>query len=145
MAEKQPKKIGKAEAGTTEDLVVFRRRFAARLRELREERRLTREEVAARIGITKGHYDKLERGASWVADSTLEKLRKTLRLDAVDFFIFREANPDRHGLYELLRIAPEEVVLKARLLVLEELRRLGVVQHVAVSDRPDAAVAGGKR
>lgn len=144
MTAKRSKKVGE-QPSASDELAVFRRRFAARLRELREERRLTREEVAARIGITKGHYDKLERGASWVADSTLENLRKTLRLDAVDFFIFKEANPDRHGLYELLRTAPEEVVLKARLLVLEELRRLGVVPHVAAGDHPGAAVGGGKR
>lgn len=121
-----------------DDTLVFRERFAARLRALRHELGLTTAEVAARIGCTIRHYNKLERREVWVADSMLVRLRKALRLDEVDFFVFPDANPLRHGIYDLLRNAPEEVLLKTKLFVLEELRRQGAARAL---ESPSAAAA----
>lgn len=116
-----------------DETAIFRERFASRLRTLRQELGLSTHDVAARIGCTIRHYNKLERRESWIADSMLVKLRKAFRLDEVDFFVFPDANPLRHGIFDLLRGAPEEVLLKTKLFVLEELRRHGIDRAPAVS------------
>ncbi len=106
-----------------DEVAVFRERFAARLRTLRHELGLTTAEVAARVGCTIRNYNKLERRAIVPTDQMLVRFRKAFRLDEVYFLVFPDANPLRHGLYELLRQAPEEVLLKTKAFVLEELRR----------------------
>lgn len=133
-----------------DEAVVFRERFAARLRALRQELGLTPRELAERIGCRVGQINKLERCAAWVSDAMLVKLRKAFRLDEVDFFVFPDANPLRHGIYDLLRGASEEVLLKTKLFVLDELRRHEMERPSlpageAASDSPKPAFARHKR
>lgn len=122
-----------------DDHAVFRERFGARLRALRLEAGWTAAEVADRIGCTIGNYYKLERGAVDIGTQLFLRLRNLFRLDEVDFYTFPDANPLRHGIYELLRKAPEEVLLKTKLFVLEELRRQGTPSSLTPAPAHDAA------
>ncbi len=125
-------------------VLVLRQRFGARLRALRLENKLEGRDVAALAGCTIGHYYKLERGAVECSDRLLVRLRKGFRLDEVDFYTFPDANPVRHGIYDLLRRAPEELLLKTKLFILEGLRSQTPEADVTAS-ASDHANSGRRR
>lgn len=106
-----------------EERVAQRKHFGARLRSLRHECGWSVEEASLRVGCSTTHYYKLEEGAKDFTSSMLIKLGRAFRLDQVDFFTFPEASPLRHGIFELLRKAPEPVLLRMKLFLLEELER----------------------
>lgn len=95
--------------------------FGARLRALRAERGWTGADAAARVGCSEGYYYKLERGAQDCSLEMVARLAQTYHLDEVDLFTFPGASPLRHGIYDLLRRAPEAVLMRTKLFVMEQL------------------------
>lgn len=66
--------------------VKVAKRLAKRLRQLREERKLSQESLAAESGLGRAYYWCLEQGSINVTLKTLVKLCNTLEIDIVDLF-----------------------------------------------------------
>jgi transcriptional regulator with XRE-family HTH domain len=60
------------------------KRFAVRLRELRESRAMTQEMLARKIGVTRAYLSRLEMGRHDPPLSRLRKLAKALRVSVAD-------------------------------------------------------------
>lgn len=58
--------------------------MAIRLRQFREKRDMTQEELAAKAGISRGYLARLETARQDPTLSTLEKLAKALRVKVAD-------------------------------------------------------------
>jgi transcriptional regulator with XRE-family HTH domain len=123
-----------------EELSALRQRFGLRLRALREERGWTADETCTRVGCSRGYYYKLERGERDFSLEMLARLASTFRLDELDFFMFPETSPLRHGVYDLLRRAPEPVLLRLKLSLLEEGGQAGATEEP--SSEPSSARQG---
>jgi transcriptional regulator with XRE-family HTH domain len=128
-----------AQADRMDERVVLRQRFGARLKALRLERGWSVDEVCLRIECSKGYYYKLERGEKDFSLEMLARLAQAFRLDEVDFFTFPEASPLRHGIYELLRTAPEPTLLRTKLFLLEDLERSASRASAVNGDAPQPA------
>lgn len=61
-------------------------RFGRRVRELREARHLSQEELAFRAGLHRTYVSSLERGERNVALLNIERLAKALDVDICDLF-----------------------------------------------------------
>jgi transcriptional regulator with XRE-family HTH domain len=64
--------------------------FGKRLKQLREERELTQEMLAERVGIQPRQINYLEHGKKWTKPDTLERLAKALDVKVKDLFDFPE-------------------------------------------------------
>jgi transcriptional regulator with XRE-family HTH domain len=122
-----------------DERVALRRRIGERLRALRVERGWSVDEACLRVGCSRGYYYKLERGYQDLSLDMLGKLARVFRLDEVDFFMFPETSPLRHGVYDLLRRVPEAVLLRTKLSLLEQMG------EAALSEAPPADEASDRR
>lgn len=77
--------------------------------EWRDHRGLTQEQLAARVGTTKGAVSKLENGRSLFNQSSLEAWADALACEPGDFY----HPPDRPTADELLRGQPQDVADRA--------------------------------
>jgi transcriptional regulator with XRE-family HTH domain len=103
-----------------DDRLSLRQRLGSRLRSLRQERGWSIEEACLRIGCSRSYYYKIEAGQADCSIEMLATLAREFRLDVVDLFTFPDAAL-RHSIYDVLRTAPEPVLLRTKLFVLEEL------------------------
>jgi transcriptional regulator with XRE-family HTH domain len=124
---------------------IFSERFGTRLRVLREEKGWSPAEVAARLGCSTDHYRKLESGAKGIARPMLCELARVFRIDEVDFFIFPEADPVRHGLYEMLRQYSPSEILRAKAAILDDQMRRSVIDAARLAEQSELADARARR
>lgn len=124
-----------------EETTRLRVRIGLRLRELRGEKGWSVLEFCARSGWSRGYYYKVERGAVGLSWEGLEKMARVLRIDPVDFLVFPDADPLRHGIYDLLRRVPESTLLKTKIFVLEEIARVATTAPSVTSADGNEAVA----
>lgn len=61
-----------------------------RIRNYREERGMTLEELSNKLGITKGYLSKLERGIKPISLDNLHKIADVLEVDVTDLFPHKE-------------------------------------------------------
>jgi transcriptional regulator with XRE-family HTH domain len=120
---------------------LFSQRFGQRLRALREEKGWRPAEVAARLGCSTDHYRKLEFGTKGIARPMLCDLARVFRVDEVDFFIFPDADPVRHGLYEMLRQFSPSEILRAKAAILDDQMRRSVIEAQRRAEESELAAA----
>jgi transcriptional regulator with XRE-family HTH domain len=77
--------------------------FGARIRQLREEQKLSAVDVAALIGCDVSHYYSIERGTHPPSFALLVAIAKVLKVDEADLFIW-PGNGLRHDLREQIRL-----------------------------------------
>jgi transcriptional regulator with XRE-family HTH domain len=126
----------------------LRERIGARVRALRLERGWSVAEFCARLGWSRSYYYKVESGELGLSWEGLTKMARVFRLDEVDLLMFPDANPLRHGIYDLLRRASEPALLRTKLFILEELERRGEGQSEVIpveSSAPKVKAVGRKR
>ena len=123
---------------------ALRERIGRRLRMLRTEKGFRAPEVIARLACSESHYYKIERGEIEVTSAMLSKLARVFHTDEVDLLIFPDEDPLRHGVYEILRLAPEPVLLRAKAFVLDEIARLPVPATIVAAEPADIAPATTK-
>lgn len=68
----------------------FLRRFGARLRDLRQERNLTQEELAEAAGFSRSYYTEIETGKRNISLLNLQRLAKCLKLKVSELVDFEE-------------------------------------------------------
>ncbi len=124
---------------------IFAERFGQRLKELRHERGWTAGQVALRLGCTAGHYYKLESGRKEIASAMLCKLARVFRVDEVDFFIFPDVDPVRHGVYEMLRNFSPSEILRAKAAILDDQSRRALEDVRKRADESELAEARAHR
>jgi transcriptional regulator with XRE-family HTH domain len=73
---------------TLKNVASLQRQFGARIRELRDLAGLSREEYAARVGLSPRRVAALELGKGWPRPVTLERIAKSFGLDVRDLFDF---------------------------------------------------------
>ncbi|HID0815732.1 TPA: helix-turn-helix domain-containing protein [Clostridium botulinum] len=79
------------------------KKLGIRLRELRESKRWTQEELALRAEISTSHMGRLERGERGVTLDSLEKVTKALGISFEELFRFIDSdNKDTNTLYKLV-------------------------------------------
>jgi transcriptional regulator with XRE-family HTH domain len=75
-------------------LYVLQKLFGGRLRQLREERGLSQQDLANSVGVeSDGTIRRWETGKRWPGPDTIEKLAKALGVRARDLFTFPD-DPD---------------------------------------------------
>jgi transcriptional regulator with XRE-family HTH domain len=79
--------------------------FGGRIRQLREEQKLSAVDVAALIGCDVSHYYSIERGTHPPSFALLVAIAKVLKVDEADLFIW-PGNGLRHDLREQIRLVP---------------------------------------
>lgn len=67
----------------------LRQQFAKRLKELREQRGMTQEELAKASGLSISFIRAVEQGVNAPSFDSMEALAKALAVEAIDFFQFR--------------------------------------------------------
>jgi transcriptional regulator with XRE-family HTH domain len=77
--------------------------FGTRIRQLREEQKLSAVDVAALIGCDVSHYYSIERGTHPPSFALLVAIAKVLKVDEADLFIW-PGNGLRHDLREQIRL-----------------------------------------
>lgn len=112
------------------------RLFGARLRALREEKGWSVADAVARLGCSVGYYYKLERGVQEPSFEMLDALARVFWLDVVDLFVFPDASPLRHGIYDLLRKSPEHMLLRTKLSLLEQQPASATVKPTNPAEQP---------
>lgn len=78
--------------------MTIRDSFATRLREIRKDRGLSQEKLAALCDRSIEAISNLERGKNLPSFETLEKLTEALNIPARDFFDYDDDDPERSGL-----------------------------------------------
>jgi transcriptional regulator with XRE-family HTH domain len=78
-------------------------KVGARIRELRQEQRLSLFQLAKKSGVSKGHISSVERGLAVINVGTIDKLAKALGLELFDLVILPDAGP-RAALVEKQRL-----------------------------------------
>jgi ribosome-binding protein aMBF1 (putative translation factor) len=68
---------------STEQLMEFRREFGAKVREIREMRRISREEMAAKLDIKLLTLDKIEKGRMTISTNDIFSIKTILQFDIV--------------------------------------------------------------
>ena len=69
-------------------MATLRKKFGARLREIRIQRRMTQEEFAESLDISVDFLSLMERGRNAPSFETLDKMARRLRLPVADLFSF---------------------------------------------------------
>jgi transcriptional regulator with XRE-family HTH domain len=69
-------------------VATLRKRFGARLRQIRAQRRMTQEQFAETLDISVDFLSLIERGRNAPSFETLDKIAKRLRLSVADLFSF---------------------------------------------------------
>ena len=72
-------------------LATLRKKFGARLRQIRAQRRMTQEQFAETLEISVDFLSLIERGRNAPSFETLDKIAKRLRLSVADLFSFNAA------------------------------------------------------
>ena len=85
------------------------RLVGARIRFLREERKLTLDDVALDWDLSKGYLSDVESGFQSPSFSVLAKIARSLKVDLLDLFTFPEAS-ERQRLVEQTRRSPPAAV-----------------------------------
>lgn len=70
-------------------MATLRKKFGARLREIRVERRMTQEQFAESLDISVDFLSLIERGINAPSFETLDKMAKRLRVAIADLFRFK--------------------------------------------------------
>ena len=70
-------------------MATLRKKFGARLREIRMQRRMTQEEFAEMIEVSVDFLSLIERGLNAPSFETLEGISKKLRVPVADLFAFK--------------------------------------------------------
>jgi transcriptional regulator with XRE-family HTH domain len=125
-----------------DEQAALRQRFGLRLRALRLERGWSADEACSRVDCSRGYYYKLERGERDFSLEMLARLARAFRLDEIDFFMFPETSPLRHGVYDLLRRSPEQVLLRLKLSLLEDLGQQVSDEAPSAGSRPGRSQTG---
>jgi transcriptional regulator with XRE-family HTH domain len=73
-------------------VATLRRKFGARLRQIRAQRRMTQEQFAETLDISVDFLSLIERGRNAPSFETLDKIAKCLRMSVADLFTFTSAN-----------------------------------------------------
>jgi transcriptional regulator with XRE-family HTH domain len=79
--------------------------FGGRVRQLREEQKLSAVDVAALVGCDVSHYYSIERGTHPPSFALLLAIAKVLKVDEADLFIWPGSGL-RHDLHEQIRHVP---------------------------------------
>lgn len=69
-------------------MATLRKKFGARLREIRVERRMTQEQFAESLDISVDFLSLIERGVNAPSFETLDKMARRLRVNVADLFSF---------------------------------------------------------
>jgi transcriptional regulator with XRE-family HTH domain len=69
-------------------VATLRKKFGARLRQIRAQRRMTQEQFAETLDISVDFLSLIERGRNAPSFETLDKIAKRLRLSVADLFTF---------------------------------------------------------
>ena len=69
-------------------MATLRKKFGARLRQIRAQRRMTQEQFAETLDISVDFLSLIERGRNAPSFETLDKIAKRLRLTVADLFTF---------------------------------------------------------
>jgi transcriptional regulator with XRE-family HTH domain len=69
-------------------VATLRKKFGARLRQIRAQRRMTQEQFAETLDISVDFLSLIERGRNAPSFETLDKIAKRLRLTVADLFTF---------------------------------------------------------
>lgn len=72
-------------------MATLRKKFGARLRQIRAQRRMTQEQFAEALDISVDFLSLIERGKNAPSFETLDKIAKRLRLSIADLFTFNAA------------------------------------------------------
>jgi transcriptional regulator with XRE-family HTH domain len=72
-------------------VATLRKKFGARLRQIRAQRRMTQEQFAEALDISVDFLSLIERGKNAPSFETLDKIAKRLRLSIADLFTFNAA------------------------------------------------------
>ena len=70
-------------------MATLRKKFGARLPEIRVQRRMTQEEFAEATDLSVDFLSLMERGRNAPSFETLERIAKRLRLPVADLFTFK--------------------------------------------------------
>ena len=81
-----------------------------RIKELRESKDLTQEQLAEKIGIGQRNLSKIECGNNFVTSETLSKIISALQVEAKDLFDFNHKNDKEILKRELFEAIKEEKV-----------------------------------
>ena len=69
-------------------MATLRKKFGARLRQIRAQRRMTQEQFAETLDISVDFLSLIERGRNAPSFETLDKIAKRLRMSVADLFTF---------------------------------------------------------
>ena len=69
-------------------MATLRKKFGARLRQIRSQRRMTQEQFAETLDISVDFLSLIERGMNAPSFKTLDKIAKRLRMTVADLFTF---------------------------------------------------------
>jgi transcriptional regulator with XRE-family HTH domain len=72
----------------TESVANLQKQFGSRVRELRSLAGMSREDYAAKVGLSPRRIASLELGQGWPRPATLEKIARSFGLDVRDIFDF---------------------------------------------------------
>ena len=85
------------------DNADIKKLLGRRIKELRESKDLTQEQLAEKIGIGQRNLSKIECGNNFVTSETLSKIISALQVEAKDLFDFNHKNDKEILKRELLR------------------------------------------
>ena len=89
---------------------TLKKHVGARLRQLREEKRMSVLDLATSSGISRSAIYNVESGRYFPSLESLGRMAQVLRVDELDFLCFPEAHA-RHALIDRLRGAPVTTVM----------------------------------
>lgn len=70
-------------------MATLKQKFGKRLREIREQRRMTQEQFAETLDVSVDFLSLVERGRNAPSFETLDRIAKRLRMPVADLFSFR--------------------------------------------------------
>ena len=92
------------------DNADIKKLLGRRIKELRENKNLTQEKLAEKIGIGQRNLSKIECGNNFVTSETLSKIISALQVEAKDLFDFNHKNDKEILKRELFEAIKEEKV-----------------------------------
>ena len=92
------------------DNTDIKKLLGRRIKELRESKDLTQEQLAEKIGIGQRNLSKIECGNNFVTSETLSKIISALQVEAKDLFDFNHKNDKEILKRELFEAIKEEKV-----------------------------------
>ncbi len=92
------------------DNADIKKLLGRRIKELRESKDLTQEQLAEKIGIGQRNLSKIECGNNFVTSETLSKIISALQVEAKDLFDFNHKNDKEILKRELFEAIKEEKV-----------------------------------